>query len=96
MIQLKTKIQNIFETFCDQNGGGKREINIAPGRFGGFTATLVWDGFESMGLGDRHSKVFKLLIPEMGADVFQIVRSIHLITFAEKYEEEAIETAIPR
>lgn len=95
MTEIETKIRKIFDAFCDQNGGGERDIEILPGQFGGYSVTLAWDGFDRLGLGGRHKGVFDLLVRDMGPKVFHIVRTIHLVTFAEKLEEEATADAGP-
>ncbi len=95
MTDIERKITEVFNRFCDLNGGGAREIIITPSRFGGFDATLVWDGFIAFGGGSRQDGLIDLLIKSIGNNVFHIVRTVHLITFAEKVEEEAIAGAIP-
>jgi len=95
MTQIESKIRDIADQFCNKNGGGPREIIITRGRFGGFDLTVVWDGFDTMGRGKRQDGLIDLLIKGIGANVFQIVRTLHLATFAEKMEEDAVATAIP-
>ena len=96
MTQIETKIREILVRFCNDNGGGPCEPILTPGRFGGFNVTLVWDGFQKIGLGSRQDGVIDLLVKGIGADVFQTVRTLHLRTFAEKIEEDALEAAIPQ
>jgi hypothetical protein len=95
MTQIELTIEAALNRFCDQNGGGKREVILSPGRFGGFDATLVWDGFETIGLGKRQDGVVDILVASIGTNLFQIVRNLHLVTFSEyTYEEKAKEYAL--
>ncbi len=95
MTQQEAKIIDVLNQYCDQHGGGMRQIETTTGRYGGFYVSLYWSGFDAMGFGARHNTVSKHLIDTIGPGVFTIVRKLHLRTLDEKIEEEAIAGAIP-
>jgi|ERR1043165_4850091 hypothetical protein len=92
---MEALIRDILNRFCDQHGGGLRETQIGPGRYGGFYITLVWDGFATMQVMERQSALLTALASEIGPSVYQVVRNLHLVTYSERAEEEAIAAALP-
>ena len=95
MTQDESKIREAVNEFCEQHGGGPREIEITRGRFGGYYVTLIWDGFISMGLGDRFEGISQALIKHLGASTFHVVSRYRVYTFAEKIEAEAFAETVP-
>lgn len=90
------KVTEILNRFCDQNGGGPREVTVVRGRYVGYYLTVVWDGFASMHSTIRRETVFWYIARELGSTpVGQVVSSLHLVTFNEKIEEEAVAAAMP-
>ena len=88
-------LKDILNRFCDTHGGGDREIEVVPNRFGGYTVTLAWDGISNMGWDARMRFVAQCLIDEIGPDVFQTVQRLRDLTLQEKIEKDAIAVAAP-
>ena len=96
MTMHELQIRAVLNQYCDQHGGGGREIEITPGRFGGYYVSLVWDGFVHQGLGDRLYALGKCLIEGLGDGVFLVVRKFNPVTFSERAEQHALAGANAR
>lgn len=84
----RNRLRDVLEQYCDENGGGAREIEVHYGRYGGYKLTMVWDGFENKSSFETMRSVMAYVKDAMNYPNYSLVHGLHAVSFRQKALED--------